>query len=299
MALASGCTRAPPTQETQLKPGTVAEVERYVAARKVDIEEFRLRGPFAVTAKDNYELRVSATETVSVNVFLAEPKGKAPLVIFMHGYDSSKEAHANQALHLASWGVHAITVQLARKGPWVANGIMLARVVNLIHRSPEVIDSRIDVERIMLVGHSFGGAAVAIALSEGARAAGGVLLDPAVVGRDLPRFLQRVDRPIMVLGADEEVASTRNREYFFYYIRRNISEISIKDASHEDAQWPSEYALRNLGYDPDTTEAIQVTFASAITLSALSLSSSGTFDQAWASFAPAFASGKFFNAKKK
>ena len=167
----------------------------------------------------------------------------------------------------------------------------MAAIVHFIYRSPEIIDSRIDVNKIILVGHSFGGSAVAIALAEGAPAAGGILLDPAAVGKNLPEFFKRINTPVMLLGADEHVSSARNRDYFYRFIRSGISEVSIKDASHEDAQYPSEFAL--------ATEELQVTFVSALTSAAFSLSSTGKFDYAWTSFSDAFANGKLFNAKKK
>jgi pimeloyl-ACP methyl ester carboxylesterase len=190
-------------------------------------------------------------------------------------------------------------VQLPNTGPWVGNGKTLARIVSLIHRSPEAIDRRIDVNKIVLVGHSFGGSSVAIALAEGAPAAGGILLDPAAVGKDLPGFLRRIDKPVMVLGADDELSSTRNRDYFYRFIRGGIAEVSIRDAAHEDAQYPSEFALRNSGIDPHTTEESQITFVTALTAAAVSLSTTGAFDYAWTSFGSSLENGKFFNARKK
>ena len=299
LALASGCVRLPPTEKTSLSPKTVAELQRYLLAHKADLELFRLRGPFDVSVQKNHEVRLSATERINTDLFLSAPAEKAPLVIFLHGYDSSKEAHANQAIHVASWGMHSLTLQLPNNGPWGTNGRTLARIVSFVHRSPAVIDSRIDVNKIILVGHSFGGSAVAVALAEGAPAAGGVLLDPAAIGRELPKLLQQITKPVMVLGADDEVASARNRDYFYRFVRSGIAEVSIRDAAHEDAQYPSESALRNFGIDLHTTEALQVTFVSAITSAAISLSATGTFDYAWTSFGAAVEQGTFFNARKK
>jgi len=162
-----------------------------------------------------------------------------------------------------------------------------------------VIDSRIDVNRIILVGHSFGGSAVAVALAEGAPAAGGILLDPAAIGRDLPKFLQKINRPVMLLGADDEVSPTRNRGYFYRFIRTGIAEVSIRGAAHEDVQYPSVAALQNFGIDPLTTQELQITFVSALTSTAVSLTSTGTLDYAWTSFGAVFENGKFFNARKK
>lgn len=299
LMLASGCARLPDIRVTPLKPKTLAELQGYLINHKPDLEQFRLRGPFAVTERLNTEIRLSATERIETDLFLSAPAEKAPLVIFLHGHDSSKEAHTYQAMHLASWGMHSLTLQLPNTGPWASNGKTLARIVNLIHRSPEIIDSRIDVNKIILVGHSFGGFAVAIALAEGAPAVGGILLDPAAVGKNLSGYFKQINKPVMLLGADKDVSSARNRDAFYRYIRSGITEVSIKDAIHEDAQYPSEFALQHFGIDPDTTEELQITFVSAITSAAFSLSSTRTFDYAWASFGDVFENGKFFNAKKK
>jgi pimeloyl-ACP methyl ester carboxylesterase len=299
LTLAGGCVRLPNIGQTSLKPKTLSELQEYLLNHKADLEQFRLRGPFAVATQKNYELRLSTTERINTDLFLSAPTEKAPLVIFLHGYDSSKEAHSYQAMHVASWGMHSLALQLPNKGQWTGNARTLATIVSLIYRSPEIIDSRIDVSKIILVGHSFGGSSVAIALAEGAPAAGGILLDPAAVGKNLPEFLKRINTPVMLLGADEQVSSARNRDYFYRFIRSGISEVSIKDATHEDAQYSSEPALQMFGSDPDTTEELQITFVSALTSAAFSLSATGKFDYAWTSFGDVFKNGKFFNAKKK
>ena len=277
---------------------TVSELQENLLRGSIELDRFRSRGPFGVTTHKEDEIRVSNAETIKADVYLSASSQKAPLVIFLHGYDSSKDAHSHQAMHVASWGMHSLTVQLPNKGPWDRNGRTLARLVRFIYRTPEVIDARIDSTKIILVGYSFGGAAVAIALAEGAPALGGVLLDPAS-DRAVPRLFQKVNKPVLVLGADDEMASTRNRPLFYRSIRSRIAELSIRDAVHQDGQYPSDYALENYGYDPDTTEELQITFVSALTVGALSLGVSGTFDSAWKSFNVMFQKGKFFNPRKK
>lgn len=292
LALVSGCTRLPSTEVTQLKSATLSELQGYLLSHKADVDEFRLRGPFAVAVQKDYELRLSSTERIDTDLFLSAPAEKAPLVIVLHGQDNSKHDHAYQAMHLATWGMHGLALQLPNQGPWVANGRTLAKIVNLIHRRPEIIDSRIDPNNIILVGHSFGGSAVAIALAEGAPAAGGILLDPAGIGEALPAFLRRINKPVMVLGADEHVSPTVERDNFYRFIRGGVAEVSIRDATHEDAQYPLELDLFS-------TEELQIAFVSALTSAAFSLFSTGKFDYAWTSFSDAIAHGKFFNAQRK
>ena len=298
LALAGGCARVPTTEVTTLKAASLSELQAHLLNHKADLEQFRLRGPFAVATHEDHELRLSPTERIKTDLFLAAPSEKAPLVIFLHGHDSSKEDHAYQAMHVATWGMHCLALQLPNNGPWVNNGRLLARIVNSIQRSPEIVDRRIDVNRIVLVGHSFGGAAVAVALAEGARAAGGILLDPAADSKELPGFLKKINSPVMVLGADEEVFEALNRSYFYRFIRSGIAEISVRDATHEDAQYPSELAKAS-GFDSPTTEELQLTFVSALTSAAFSLATTGKLDYAWTSFGGAVQSGKFINPRKK
>lgn len=279
-------------------PVTYSELQRQLLEQPPGIQRFRQPGPFKVTMRKGRQILLSANERIRADLYLAAPAEKAPLVIFLHGHDSSKEAHSLQAMNVASWGMHAVSVQLSKTGPWDANGRTLARIVSLIHRSPGVIDGRIDVNRIILVGHSFGGYAVTVAMARGAPVAGGILLDPALFG-ETTSFLQKINKPVMVLAADETLSPVRYREYFYHYIPGNVAEVSVKDATHEDAQYPSEDALQNKGVDPDVTEALQITFASAITSTAFSLSSGRSLEYAWAGFRELISSGQLLGAKKK
>jgi dienelactone hydrolase len=245
------------------------------------------------------EIPLDSGLTVTADLYLCAAASKAPLVIVLHGNNNSKEDHAFQAMHLVSWGIHSLALDLPKGGPWIANGRTLAKLVDTIHRTPKLIDGRIDADKIILVGHSFGGTAVATALGEGAPALGGVLLDPTAIGRGLSQLLKRITVPVMVIGADEDIWPSRNRGQFYRFIPAGVGEISIRDTVHADAQYPNRHTLRMFEDDPDDTEEAQIAFVSALTASAFSLAATGNIDYAWNSFENGFKTGIFFNARRK
>jgi dienelactone hydrolase len=300
MAYPLGCARRfPATEVTPIKAGSPAELRRHLLSQKPGVAQFRSRGPFAVVERRDLEIPVASDLTLEADLYLCATAGKAPLVIVLHGYDNSKEDHAFQAMHLASWGMHGMALDLPNHGPWIANGRTLAKLVDAVHRTPQLIDGRIDADKIILAGHSFGATAVATALGEGAPAVGGVLLDPAGIGRQLSQLLKRITVPVMVIGADEDIWPTRNRGQFYRFIPARVGEISIRDTVHKDAQYPNERTLRAFEDSPDDTEEAQITFVSALTASAFGLAATGGIDYAWNSFEDAIKRGIFFNARRK
>jgi dienelactone hydrolase len=295
-----GCTRRfPETKVTPIKAANPAELQPYLLSRKPDVAQFRLRGPFAVIERRDLEIPLASDLTVEADLYLCATARKAPLVIVLHGLDNSKEDHSFQAMHLASWGMHGLALDLPKRGPWVANGRTLAKLVDAIHRTPQLVDGSIDADKIILVGHSYGATAVAAALGERAAARGGVLLDPAGIGRQLPQLLRRITVPVIVIGADEDIWPTRNRGQFYRFIPAAVGEISIRDTVHEDAQYPNHFTLRAFQDQPDDTEEAQIAFVSALTASAFGLAATGGIDYAWTSFENAIKNGIFFNARRK
>ena len=91
------------------------------------------------------------------------------------------------------------------------NGRMLAQVTELLQKNPALLNANIDGGKILLVGHSFGGSSVAIAMGDGAPVLGGVLLDPAIADGDLRGALGRIKKPLILIGADEYVSEAVGR----------------------------------------------------------------------------------------
>lgn len=297
LVLAGGCARLPEIGTTPLRPESLAKLQSHLLTAKADFEQFKLRGPFTVRVKEDELVSISATERIEVDLYLSSPAEKAPLVVLLHGHDNSKDDHAYQAMHLATWGMHSMTVQLPNNGPWTRNGQTLARLLDAIQRAPQSIDPRIDAKRLVLVGHSFGGFAVIVALGERAPAIGGILLDPAGLGKSLPGHLKKIGTPVMVIASDPTLSTTRNRGEFYEFIRTNVAEVSITGAQHDDAQFPLETPL--FGRDSSATLEMQVTFAAALTSTAFSLGFTGKLDYAWASFGDAIRNGKLSDALRK
>lgn len=297
VAVIGGCAKPSSITVTPIKAVSQGELQQYLLSHKPDLDQFRQRGPFAVEVREDQELVLSPKERVTADLYLSLHKEKAPLVIVMHGYDNSKADHAYQAMHLASWGMHSLAVQLPNRARWQGNGRSLASLVNIIRRRPELLDSRIDAARIILAAHSFGGISVSIALAEGAPAMGGILLDPAGIGKELPAYLRKVNKPLMVIGADPQVSTTRERDNFYRLARGGVTEVSIKGAVHEDGQFAINSGLA--GLMSDATEVMQVTFVSVLTSAAFSLGATGRFDYAWTSFRDSIDNGKLVGAKRK
>ncbi|RPI42438.1 MAG: alpha/beta fold hydrolase [Betaproteobacteria bacterium] len=294
--LLGGCVRMPDTGVTTLKTETPDKLERQLLDVRADVEQFRPRGPFKFNVQEDHELLISPTERIEADVYLSVHPGPAPLVVFLHGSGRSKEDHAYQAVHLATWGMHSISVQLPGEGPWIRNGRTLARIVSFIRRRPEAVDRRIDPNKIVLVGYSFGGAAVAIALAEGAVAAGAVLLDPAGIGKALPTYLRKVRKPVMIIASDPKVNVMRQRGDFYRYISSDVAQISIRGAHHDDAMFPLESGLFETS---NANEAHQITFVAALTATVFGLASTGKLDYAWGSFGEALKRGKMVDARRK
>lgn len=290
LALFGGCAKTPVTGITGIKAGSYSELERYLLSRPADLETFKVRGPFPVDVLKNRELLLPAGERVTGDLYLAEHGNKAPLVILLHGYGNTKTDHGYQAMHLATWGLHALALQLPQHGPWSDNGRTLGRVADALQKNPELLDRHIDGGKIVVAGHSFGGSSVAIAMGSGAPVLGGILLDPAIADGDLRTAIGKINKPVILIGADEYVSEAVGRSYYFDYMRRGIHELSIRDAEHEDAT----FSMDMVGITGE-----QLMFISTLTAASFSLASTGRPDYAWTSFEKAIAAGTIVNPRKK
>ena len=81
LTLLDACARMPDPGVTPLKPVTLDELKGQLLNPKADLDQFRLRGPFAVTVQKGHEVHLSTTERIEADRYLSATVEKAPLVI--------------------------------------------------------------------------------------------------------------------------------------------------------------------------------------------------------------------------
>jgi len=250
-----------------------------------DLDHFLKEGPFSYEIRQNFAIRINADEILFTDLYLSEQNGKAPLLIFQHGNKAHKGVHAMQAKRAASWGFHAIVLEQPNHSRWIRNGLVLADLVRLLYRWPDLLNSQFDRDRIILVGHSFGGSAAAIAAGSDSPIAGVILLDPALVSTAVKRYFENIHVPVVLLGADPEVFQSHRRSMFFRMIHADIIEALVAGSTHNDAQYPNMFRWQQLfGLEPEPKRQYQEIFASAIVASSVSIASTNSTYYAWQAF---------------
>ena len=241
-------------------------------SNQTTFDTFKKVGPYSYEVEENFSIRVSRDEVVSTDVFLVKSNEKRPLLIFQHGNKAHKGVHKEQAKRAASWGFNVLTVEQPNVKRWITNGKVLGSLTKLIYSWPQLLNNNFDRENIVLVGHSFGGSAASIAAGSGAPVKGIILLDPALVSKKVIPFLRKIKSDVVLLGADRKVFKSRRRNKFYRNIKKNMIEVSIKDSTHNDAQYPNLFSLKQtLGLEHATNIKRQNTFTSAIITAAFSM----------------------------
>lgn len=297
-------------------PAGFRALQRSIARLQPEVGHYRETGPFSVELHRGYVFPVSTQRTdadlafssfpdmqppqpsgqtlakdrIDADLFLARHADPAPLIVFMHGYGGSTVNHQSQARHVASWGMHAVALRLLNDSEWGTNGRTLARFVRFLQSPPKDLERRIDPSRIILIGYSFGAISTSVALALRAPVLGAVLLDPAAVRSAVANWLPLVQAPVMIIGADENVAHASLRDHYFQHLGGRVVEVSVAGATHEDAQSVEE---------EETTPSLQTTFNSMITAAAFSFVDNGRLDYAWRSIQSRIAAGELFGARRK
>lgn len=227
---------------------------------------FLVEGPFEVEEHEDFEILLAPEQEVMVDLFLPhEPGKRAPLVFLQHGNHSDKEAHLHQAKLLASWGVYVVVPDFPAFQVWRQNGKTLADLVDKIKSWPRTIGLEHSQRPIFLVGHSFGGSAVAVA-SFHTKVRGLVLLDPALVHTDVTKLLPKLKAPAILLGADPSLYRAKGRHLWHKRYGGPFFELTLQGADHNDAQDPTMLEVY-FGFDPFASSLHQQRFGALLALS--------------------------------
>ena len=275
-------------------PVSWPEMVGMIENEQTTLATFERLGPFSTQLKSNIGIRIGQDVVVG-DLLIPKGEPEAPLAVIVHGNRSHKEAHRFQAMKLASFGIYAFVVQLPSAGNWQENASMIERLVRCLAAKPSLLHQHIDPAAIVMVGHSFGGGTVSLALSRGAPAKGLVLLDPAIFSDEVETALGNVTKPVMLLGSDRDIFHARRRAAFGDRVKGEFGELSVVGATHDDAQSPSMYALAAFGIDPFTSRARQTTFSAALTASVIAIAANGNLDFARRAFKAPLAAGIFKN----
>jgi pimeloyl-ACP methyl ester carboxylesterase len=270
----NGCASLP-----QEKVNAVLSDHSNLHKQAPSFQEFMKLGPFTYSAIESYFIRIAPNNTLNTDVFLTGTSSAAPLVIIQHGNKASKDVHRLQAEHLASWGFHVLTVEQPNEHQWIQNGHRIAELVQFLKSWPQVFPRAFNENQIILAGHSFGGSAVAIGGSL-SPVMGVIFLDPALYSGEVSVYLRKLRKPIMLLAADRRLFYSRKRHQFFELTRGHATQIAVRNATHEDAQYPS-LTESTYFFDPFTNDRNQTYFMAALTASAFSLAKQKNFNFAW------------------
>ena len=220
---------------------------------------------------ENEPFIISRDETITVDLARPTAVSSSPIVLVMHGNHSKKEAHRNHIIELARHGFTAIALQFKNSGQWFQNGRLLARAIPKLKDGIKLGSKKTRSSDIILVGHSFGGYASAIAAGIYKQVKGIIFLDPAMFDKRGPEFLAKITAPTIIIGADKKVFRSRKRDLFFQKISDKKLELSVTGATHDDAQNPSMFAISSYGIDPYTSGENQELITNLIVDGALAL----------------------------
>lgn len=279
------------SEQSDISAASWSIVVNKILSKTKSAQTFRKLGPFKVSKIEDYKLNINPKKSVTTDLFLPKHSSKSPLIVMVHGNKFNKLVHGRQCQRLSSWGFHCLAVEVPNRNQWLQNGKTIGQLVDLIHGYPNLISPRLDIDKIILIGHSFGGSAVTIAAGRGAPVAGLILLDPAVVHQKVKKYMQKIAVPVILLGADPTVFASRKRKLFYKNILGPMSEVTVTGATHNDAQFPSINTVK-WGFDLRTTKNFQEIFLQSIIASAFSISSSADVDYAWKAFGPYLKNGK-------
>lgn len=240
------------------------KIKKILQSITPSVDEFRQSGPIPIFVETHFALPLSGGQTITYDLVAPKyPYARGPMVVIVHGNRSYKEAHRYQGEHLASYGFQVFIPQLPTSEVWPTNGIVIKEFLEVIAKNARY--------KPILVGHSFGGSAITMAAYLGTNVSGLVYLDPAIFNHSVAKLLWNTRVPAILIGADPKIYRSKKRHLFREKYGGSFFEFSVKGATHNDAQFPSMFALSHYGLDPAVSIRHQKLISYLLTASIFSL----------------------------
>ena len=199
-------------------------------------------------------------EDVLIVIYMPEGEGPFPLITFTHGFQLAPADYVSYGEHLASWGYIALLPQLPGGllgGPThVDLKHYLGALLDWAEEDESVLQSKVDLDRIALAGHSMGGKISLLLATEDPRplavfgvdpvdAAGGPMpVDNADFPSVTPQLMGDIVVPLVLLGETTNgssdgallgqscAPSEDNFQAYFEHAESPALEIDVLGASH-------------------------------------------------------------------
>lgn len=181
---------------------------------------------------------------------LATNVGEYPVIVFSPGLGTPSQVYLTLVEKLASQGY--IVVGLNHTDPpeesfdpenpedpqWraalqqrVADTEFALDQLEILNRNDPngILTGRLDLDRVGILGHSFGGATAAAAMREDARFDVGINMDGTFFGEVVT---QGLDRPFMLVHSESTAVFDPTQQQFFDNLRSAAYEVTLKNAGH-------------------------------------------------------------------
>jgi len=192
--------------------------------------DYRQPGSMAYSVTTAELLSESACK-VSYTNFRPENSNGEKVVIMAHGFFRNEQTQRELAQHLASWGVHIVTVGFCNSKPW--NGHHDKNGADMI-----LVSNAINAKEVIYSGFSAGGLSAIIAASLDSRTLAYLGLDMVDNFDKGIKAAADVKAPVFALVAESSSCNAKNNGLAVFEKIENSSLLKVNSASHCDFEYP-------------------------------------------------------------
>jgi CubicO group peptidase (beta-lactamase class C family)/predicted dienelactone hydrolase len=174
--------------------------------------------------------------------------GKYPVIVFSPGLGTPSQTYLTLVEELASQGYIVVGLNhtdlpeesfenpenlLATLQQRVADTKFVLNQLEILNKNDPngILTGRLDLDRVGILGHSFGGATAAEAMGEDARFDAGINMDGTFFGDVVT---QGLDRPFMLVNAESTATFDSTQQQFFDNLHGSAYQVTLKDAGHHN-----------------------------------------------------------------